>query len=88
MASLAQIVNALSFILFGSFTITATQSSKELERCFFSQQGTAGPGFGRKDSQLKVVFRLHFKSDVNGWFGVGFHVTRDLHKEFSPSTNN
>jgi hypothetical protein len=88
LASLVQIVNALSFMLFGSFTITATQSGKELERCFFSQQRTAGSGFSRKDSQLKVILWLHFESDVNGWFSVGFHVTRDLHKELSPSTNN
>ena len=88
LASLVQIVNALSLILFGSFTITATQSGKELEGRFFGQQRTAGPGFSRKDSQFEVIFRLHFESDVNGWFSVGFHVTRDLHKELSPSTNN
>ena len=81
-------VNALSFMLFGSFTITAAQPSKELKGRFFSQQRTAGSGFSRKDTQLKVILWLHFESDVDGWFSVGFHVTRDLHKELSPSTNN
>lgn len=88
MASLAQIVNALSFMLFTSLTITAAQSRKELKGRFLSQQRTAGSGFSRKDTQLEIVFWLHFESDVNGWFSVGFHVTRGLHKEFSPSTNN
>ena len=86
LASLVQIVNALSFILFGSFTITATKPSQKLKSRFFSQQGTACPGFSRKDSQLEVILWLHLESDVNGWFSVGFHVTRDLHKELSPST--
>ena len=73
---------------FPSLAVTATQSSQELERRFFSQQGTAGFGFSRKDTQFEVVFRLQLEPDMNGWFGVGFHVTRGLHKEFSPSTNN